>query len=86
LRIVSCRFGNTKTGQRLNKIQKKIFKNNPFIDNPLRISYSDKRVIKGHIITNMIKDLNCITSISIINKNTYIGKCSLCPDQCGVNL
>jgi hypothetical protein len=85
LRIVSCEFGKTNIGKRLSKIQSELFKNKPIIDNPLRIPCHDKRVIKGHIITSFVKDLNSKTSVSILNKNTYIGKCSLCPDQCGIN-
>jgi hypothetical protein len=85
LRIVSCKFGNTETGQRLNKIQEGLFKNKPIIDNPLRIPFSDRRVVGGHITTKRVKDLRGYASVSIFNNDTYIGECSFCPDQCGTN-
>lgn len=84
LRIVSCKFGNTKNGTKLNNIQNQLFKNNVTIDNPLRIPRSDSRVVCGDIITEKHKDLNKVTDISIAKASSYIGKCGNCPDQCGV--
>jgi len=84
LRIVSCKFGQTENGKKLNKIQNKLLKNNPIIDNPLRITKSDYRVKNGDIIIERIKDMNSLNSISMNSKNAYLGKCMDCPDQCGV--
>jgi len=84
LRVVSCRFGNTRIGKACQKIQKEIFNNKPVIDNPLRIPLTDSRVVNGHIITDKVIDLNGETSISMFNSSTYIGHCGNCPDQCGV--
>lgn len=84
LRIVSCEFGKTETGIKLNKIQNELFKNNHIIDNPLRISTSDYRVKIGDIIVKRIKDMNTLSSISLNSKKAYLGKCMDCPDQCGV--
>ena len=85
LRIVSMKFGNTENGNRLKQIQNILFDNNPIIDNPLRISKDDKRVLCGDIIVEKHKDLGGSSSISILNSNSYIGICKTCPDQCGVN-
>lgn len=84
LRIVSCKFGETETGHKLNYIQRQLFDNYPIIDNPLRIPMGDSRVINGDIITERMKDINGFSFISLANKATYIGKCNNCPDQCGV--
>lgn len=86
LRIVSCEFGNTKIGIKLSKIQDELFKHKPIIDNPLRIPKGDKRVCSGDIIVKLVENINTKASISIFNKDAYIGKCYTCPDQCGLTL
>ena len=47
LRIVSAKFGDTEWGLRKAKIQDYLFSFSPTIDNPLRIPFSDKRVMEG---------------------------------------
>jgi hypothetical protein len=84
LRIVSCKFGKTDIGTRLDKIQIELFKNSLIIDNPLRIPLSDDRVVKGDIIAEKIKDITAIRSISLNNESAYLGNCRDCPDSCGV--
>lgn len=79
LRIVTCKFGNTKTGRKLNSIQDYLLKFYPIIDNPLRIPSNNKMVLDGTII------VNC-NGISLYNKKTYLGHCSTCPDQCGLEV
>ena len=86
LRIVSCEFGKTEIGVNLSKIQDELFKYKPIIDNPLRISKDDKRVYSGDIVIKLVENINTKSSISIFNKNAYIGECSACPDQCGLTL
>jgi hypothetical protein len=85
-RIVSCKFGDTEEGKRMNAIQEKLFELRPVIDNPLRIPATDKRVISGDIVAEKMIDMTASTSISLHNKKTYIGHCNNCPDQCGVTL
>ena len=85
LRIVSCKFGKTLQGVKLEKIQKQLFKNVPIIDNPLRIQRNDIRVKNGDIIIEKHNDLGGGSMVSIRNKKTYIGHCCNCPDQCGTN-
>jgi hypothetical protein len=76
LRIVSCKFGKTETGIRLNDIQNELFKNQNIIDTPLRIPKTDYRVICGDILID--------NNISVFNKKTHLGECFDCEEQCGV--
>lgn len=85
LRVVSCSFGENKTGRTLKKKQKYIFSHTPVIDNPLRISKHDVRVCDGTIKISQKHDMNKITTISTFNNDVFIGKCFCCPDQCGVS-
>ena len=85
LRVVSVRFGDTEKGKELKRIQEKIFKNTPIIDNPLRIPTTDKRVLSGDIIAQRHKGIGGGSTVSISNQGSYIGPCKTCPDQCGVN-
>lgn len=86
LRIVSAKFGDTEWGSRRAKVQDYLFSLSPTIDNPLRIPFSDKRVIDGDIIVERHDDLGGGSTISIANRSAYIGRCDKCQDQCGVNL
>ena len=85
LRVVSANFGETDNGLALMYTQDNIFKNNPIIDNPIRISKNHERVVSGDIIVQNHKDKGGGSSVSIANHSTYIGVCVVCPDQCGVN-
>ena len=85
LRVVSVATGETENGVLIKNKQDKILKNNPIIDNPLRITKTDKRVISGDIKITKRMDLNSLQNISINKKTAFIGRCSICPDQCGVN-
>jgi hypothetical protein len=84
LRIVSCNFGNTTEGMRMQSIQKALFENDPVIDNPLRIPAEDERVKRGDILVERHVNLGGGSTISIANHETYVGTCGDCPDQCGV--
>jgi hypothetical protein len=70
LRIVSCKFGDTETGRTCDTVQRHLFElgGKEAIDNPLRISLHDKRVIDGEII---VEKRNCgeglQSTISIVN-------------------
>ena len=85
LRIVSARFGPTEKGSKLKQAQNLLFKNDPIIDNPLRIPMIDKRVVSGDIVAQRHKDLGGGSTVSISSQGSYIGPCRTCPDQCGVN-
>ena len=100
LRIVSCGFANTERGQEFSEIQRQLFEHTPNIDNPLRINRTDSRVVKnsgqgifeipganfGFINTCKRNDLGGGSFVSVFNKKSYIGKCTDCPDQCGIDM
>ncbi len=85
LRVVSVRFGSIGKDDELNQTQKMLFKNAPIIDNPLRIPTTDKRVVAGDIVVQRHKDKGGGSTVSVLNKSSYIGTCKTCPDQCGVD-
>jgi hypothetical protein len=85
LRIVSCNFGDTDEGRYLENIQNWLFMYRPFIDNPLRIPTTDKRVTEGTIKVRRMTDLGGGSTVSVWDESCYIGPCEQCPDQCGVN-
>lgn len=86
LRIVTCKFGVTENGLRMNATQKKLIAMGKYIDNPLRIPSNDPRVLCGDIIVEKKKDLNSYVYMSLNDKNAYVGHCDGCPDQCGLKL
>jgi hypothetical protein len=80
-RVVTCNF--TKT----NKSQEYLLSLGPIIDTPLRVGNNNKLVLSGEIIAE--KNKNAIgggKTLSMHNKNIYVGHCKNCPDQCGINL
>lgn len=85
LRIVSVDPGKTECGLAIKSKQESIFDNYPIIDNPLRVQKNYKMLINGDIKAESRKDISSNSLISVANKNAFIGKCSVCPDQCGVN-
>jgi hypothetical protein len=86
LRIVSCKFGDTDKGNEWRAIQGELFAiaGSLVIDNPLRIPATDHRVLSGDILVERVQDACSVQSMSVFNKETYIGHCDQCPDQCGV--
>lgn len=88
LRIVSCKFGNTDKGRTCTEVQDMLFTlgGNEAIDNPLRLTLNDQRVIDGDIIVERMQDLAGLATISKMNPETYIGPCEACPDQCGADV
>ena len=85
LRLVSCQFGDTDKGKEMAARQQFIidYCKGKYIDNPLRISAKDKRVIAGDIIAVKKMDLIKEVSMSVLNSDVYTGHCSKCDDQCG---
>ena len=86
LRIVSARFGDTLWGVERRERQRWLMSLGKYIDNPLRIPATDQRVLDGHIIVERHTDLGGGSTVSIHSKRAYLGTCSHCPDQCGVNM
>ena len=87
LRIVSCDFNlDNETGHKLFKIQDSLFKNENTIDTIFRPSKTNQLVTGG--IVNVKKGVfnGHKALLSKYNKKTYAGKCSTCPEMCGVKL
>ena len=85
-RIVSCDFNeNNEIGKKMLEIQNSLFKLTPIIDNPLRVSFSHELVKSGAILLTMAFDINSKRTISIKNKDVYLGKCADCQDKCGLS-
>lgn len=84
-RIVSCDFIESSIeGERMKKIQDELFTLRPTLDNPLRVPKNHPLVTGGVIHLTVMKDLESERTISISNKETYIGHCAGCPDVCGL--
>lgn len=87
LRIVSCDFNlHNHIGKELNLIQTELFNNDNVLDTILRVSNDNELVLKGVINTEKRKFLGTLCNASVHNKSTYFGKCSVCPEMCGLNL
>jgi hypothetical protein len=85
LRVVSAKFGDTELGRLRTKTQDRLYRfGGKVIDNPLRIPATDARVRSGEIIVKKVMDLNAEVYCSIAREGAFTGKCSECPDQCGV--
>ncbi len=86
-RIVTCSFGETAWGMERKEAQKHLiglFCN--FIDNPLRVKPTDRRVIDGHLLVQHVPGaVGGGKSISLHSKDVYLGTCRGCKDQCGAH-
>jgi hypothetical protein len=85
-RIVSCEFTDTAEGARMRAIQNELFTLKPSLDNPLRVPRTHPLVTSGTIKLSVVQDLETERTISLVNKSTYLGHCSQCPDVCGITL
>ena len=84
-RVVTCQYGNTKWGRDCSEKQRALTSSGPFIDNPLRISKSNLRLLSGDIIaTRRADSVGGGKLVSIRDRSTHLGRCSSCPDQCGI--
>lgn len=84
-RVVTCSYGNSEWSRAAREKQEYLLSITPVIDNPLRITTSNERVISGELLTE--RQEHAIGGGKILSLHTngiYLGKCSSCPDQCGV--
>ena len=87
LRIVSCDFNtHNATGKKLDSVQCELFDNDNTLDNILRVSPGNELVLSGLINIERVKFLSTLCYVSLHNKHTYFGKCSNCPEMCGLTL
>jgi hypothetical protein len=85
LRVVTCEFNKeNEEGERLDKIQQELIKNEGFIDTVFRPSKNNKLISDGVIIAKKIKFLKKDMIGSKLNKKTFLGKCAKCPEMCGI--
>lgn len=86
-RVVTCLFGKSQWAKECKEKQDYLLSLPfPIIYNPLRADHSNIHVKKGDII--LIKKTSSIGGgkfVSLHNPKIYLGKCSECPDQCGVD-
>lgn len=86
-RVVTCEYGETEWAKKCKEKQDYLLSLYPVIDNPLRASKSNERVLSGEIILTKKEDaVGGGKFISLHNASTYLGKCDKCPDQCGVEV
>lgn len=87
LRIVSCNFNiNTIEGERMDKTQKSLFKNEKIIDTVFRPS-KENALVKDNIIN--VEKVGFLRSKMLASRyrdNAYLGMCNACPDMCGINI
>ncbi len=87
LRIVSANFNTSNPdGFRLHNVQLALFKNEDVLDTVLRVNPNNKYVSDGIINVKRVSFLGKQTHASKANKKTYFGKCSTCPEMCGVKM
>ena len=86
-RVVTCKFGKSDWAIKCKKNQDLLLSIKPVIDNPLRATGSNIHVINGDIILTKINDSigGGGKLVSLNSKYAYLGKCSSCPDQCGID-
>jgi hypothetical protein len=85
-RLITCNFGETDWGKERREVQARLLKLSPQIDNPLRVSASDRRVIDGHLIVEQIKNaVGGGKTVSLHRPGVFLGRCCDCLDQCGAN-
>lgn len=87
LRIVSCDFNTgNPIGKYLSNVQSELFLNDGLLDTVFRPSVSNHWVTSG--IVNAKKEVFNGKPVlaSKMNKKTYMGKCGVCKEMCGVNI
>jgi hypothetical protein len=84
-RVVTCNFGASEWARERRERQEYLLSLAPVIDNPLRASKSNPRVISGDIVlTRHNESVGGGKLVSLHSKSAYLGTCERCPDQCGV--
>lgn len=85
LRVVTCDFNTeTEIGAIKRKIQLELLNNDKVIDTVFRPSKTNIFVAGNIIKTRKAGFMDSIVDASILNENTYLGKCKNCPDMCGI--
>ncbi|MDH5572876.1 MAG: hypothetical protein OEY89_14010, partial [Gammaproteobacteria bacterium] len=86
-RVVTCNYGNSEWALKAKEKQDYLLTILPVIDNPLRASRTNDRVVSGDIILTKREDsVGGGKFVSLHNADVYLGSCKECPDQCGVDV
>jgi hypothetical protein len=84
-RVVTCDYGDTDWGRKHKAKQDHLLSIGPVIDNPLRATKSNARVLSGDIkLSRVDAAIGGGKYVSLHSTNVYLGTCGNCPDQCGV--
>lgn len=84
-RVVTASYGSSEWSRECKEKQDYLLSLGPFIDNPLRASNSNERVVNGDILlTRKNESIGGGKFVSLHKPNIYLGTCGACPDQCGV--
>jgi len=85
-RVITCEFGTSPWALASKAKQDYLLTLTPIVDNPLRASRSNPRVINGDIILSARPDsIGGGKSVSMHQPDVYLGICEGCPDQCGAD-
>lgn len=85
-RVVTCQYGDTAWGRCCKEKQDYLLSLKPVIDNPLRCSKNNSRALSGDIIIERREDsVGGGKYVSLHRPDVFLGTCSGCKDQCGVN-
>jgi hypothetical protein len=83
-RVITCSYGSSEWAREANRKQEYLLSITPMIDNPLRATKSNPRVVSGDILVERQEDaVGGGKIISLHSANVYLGTCAKCPDQCG---
>ena len=84
-RVVTCDFGSSEWAVEAKARQDFLLTLHPVIDNPLRASGTNERVLAGDIrIKRCDESVGGGKFVSLHSPSVYLGTCGKCPDQCGV--
>ncbi len=84
-RVVTCNYGTSEWAISAKAKQDYLLSIGPIVDNPLRADKANQRVINGDIVlTRSDEAIGGGKMVSLHKADIYLGKCSACPDQCGV--
>lgn len=85
-RIVTCNYNGSEWARSCKEKQDYLMSLKPIIDNPFRPSRTNKHVLNGDIvITHKNESIGGGKIVSLYSNKAYLGACSKCPDQCGVD-
>jgi hypothetical protein len=86
-RVVTCEYGVSDWSKACQEKQSFLLSILPIIDNPLRVSSRNARLLSGEIkVTKRTDSVGGGKLVSLHSGSLYLGKCETCPDQCYISL